>query len=210
MDQLDALQKDAITEIFNISMGRAADTLSRMVHEPVELTIPEISVSRRTEAASQFRRETEQIVCAVVQRFDGPFSADAVLMFPERKSLELVRLFIGEEMPLEQMTDMEQDAMGEIGNIILNSCVGAMANLFHAEFRGGLPRVKTGSVADILEISEPGQGSGPDGDDMVLILFIEFAIEKRAIDGYVAFMLDLPSAQELEARVDQFIARIAR
>ena len=209
MKQLDALQKDAITEIFNISMGRAADTLSRMVNEPVELSVPEITVSRRAEAAGKFGQETQQLVCAVVQRFDGPFSADAVLMFPESKSLELVRLFIGEEMPLDQMTDMEQDAMGEIGNIILNSCVGAMANLFHAEFTGGLPRVKNGSIADILEISEAAQGPGLSDDDLVLILFIEFAIEQRAIAGYVAFMLDLPSAAELENRVNRFIASAA-
>lgn len=210
MKQLDALQKDAIAEIFNISMGRAADSLSRMVREPVGLSIPEIVLSHRSEAAGQFSRETDQIVCAVIQRFEGPFSADAVLMFPEKKSLELVRLFIGEDMPLDAMTNMEQEAMSEIGNIILNSCVGAMANLFHAEFRGGLPRVQIGSFTEILESSPTEQRQVFDANDLVLTLFIEFIIEQRAIDGYVAFMLDLPSAEELEARVNQFIARIGR
>jgi chemotaxis protein CheC len=208
MKGLTDLQHDAITEIFNISVGRAGDTLSRMVHEPVQLNVPEILVSRRAEALQRFHGDTERAVCAVIQRFSGPFTTDAMLMFPEQKSLELVRLFIGEEMPLEQMTDMEQEAMAEIGNIILNSCVGAMANLFRTEFQGGLPRVRVGAMADILAISHLDQHPEVSGDDFVLLLFIQFAIEKRAIEGYVAFVLDLPSFEELAVQVDRFISRI--
>eukprot|EP00257_Ricinus_communis_P024177 XP_015584325.1 uncharacterized protein LOC107262641 [Ricinus communis] len=43
-------------------------------------------------------------------------------------------------MPLKELTEMEQEAMCEIGNIMLNSCVGTLANIFQRELQGSLPR----------------------------------------------------------------------
>ena len=206
MFELTELQKDAITEIFNIGVGQAGDSLSRMVREPVRLSVPDIRVSRRADALTCFQYSVALRVCAVIQRFSGPFVTDAMLMFPEERSLELIRLFVGEDLPLDEMTDMEQEAMAEIGNIILNACIGAMASLFQAEFRGGLPHVRLGEMADILEINNLDARPDLDGDDALLLLFIEFALQQREIKGYLAFVLDLPSSNQLRHRVDQFLA----
>ena len=50
----------------------------------------------------------------------------ALLIFPEQNGLDLVRLILRNSPPLSEMTEMEQEAFSEVGNIILNSCVGSI------------------------------------------------------------------------------------
>ena len=56
---------------------------------------------------------------AVSQQFSGPFDADAVLLFTEENTLEIVRDMMGSQMSIEELAEFEQEAMCELGNIIL-------------------------------------------------------------------------------------------
>jgi chemotaxis protein CheC len=89
-------------------------------------------------------------------------------MFPEDKSLEIVRLMVGEAVPLKELTEMEQEAMCEIGNIMLNSCVGTLANIFQRELQGSLPQYHVGTSDEILT------ATGSAADSVVLMLHIDF------------------------------------
>ena len=62
------------------------------------------------------------------QVFEGEITGRALLIFPDTKSLELVRAVIGGELPLEEIIELEQEALAEIGNIILNGCLATIAN----------------------------------------------------------------------------------
>ena len=67
-----------------------------------------------------------QALCCIAQHYvaGNAFDTDALLLFPERGSLEIVRRMLGRsEIQLDQITELEQDALGEIGNIIINSCM---------------------------------------------------------------------------------------
>ena len=203
MIALSALENDALIEIFNIGVGQAAASMSAIVNEAVRMSVPSISFINRAEAATLLGNrvfEPERI-CGVSQHYEGAFETEAILMFPEDKSLEIVRLMVGESVPLAELTDMEQEAMCEIGNIILNSCVGTLANIFQHELRGSLPAYHVGTSDEILTAS----GSAPDA--VVLMLHIDFVLEKHQIQGYVAFVLDLSAMHDLQAQITRYIAR---
>jgi chemotaxis protein CheC len=123
-------------------------------------------------------------------------------MFPEDKSLEIVRLMVGDSVSLKELTEMEQEAMNEIGNIILNSCVGTLANLFSQELRGSLPQYHVGTSEQILS------ASGGTADTAVLMLHIDFILEKHQIHGYVAFILDMSALADLREQVDRYLQNI--
>jgi chemotaxis protein CheC len=42
---------------------------------------------------------------------------------------------------------------------------------------------------------------------VVLMLHIDFVLEKHQIQGYVAFVLDLSAMDDLKAQINQYIAR---
>ena len=136
MFELTELQHDALVEIFNMGVGSAANAMSRIVNEEVAMSVPKITFQNRTDAATALGNRESRRISGVSQHYEGSFNTDAILMFPEEKSLEIVRLMVGDAVPMEELTEMEQEAMSEIGNIILNACVGTLANIFNTELHG--------------------------------------------------------------------------
>lgn len=202
MFNLTELQHDALVEIFNIGVGHAARAMSEIVNEDVTMSVPSISFLNRADAAAMLGNKDSARVCGVSQHYDGAFSTEAILMFPEDKSLDIVRLMVGESVPLQELTEMEQEAMSEIGNIILNSCVGTLANIFSQELSGSLPAYHVGTSEEILT------ATGGQADTVVLMLHIDFILETHQIHGYVAFILDLTALHDLQDQVDRYLARI--
>ncbi|MDL2358131.1 MAG: chemotaxis protein CheC [Pseudomonadota bacterium] len=196
---LTALQHDALVEIFNIGVGQAARAMSEIVSEEVTMSVPSIRFLNRADAAAMLGNSERVRVCGVSQHYEGAFSTDAILMFPEDKSLDIVRLMVGDAVSFHQLTEMEQEAMSEIGNIILNCCVGTLANLFEQELRGSLPVYHLGSSEQILG------AAGAPSDTVVLMLHIDFILQTHQIHGYVAFILDLCALTDLQALVDRFL-----
>jgi len=203
MFNLTELENDALIEIFNIGVGQAASSMSAIVKEAVRMSVPSISFIPRTEAARLLGQAdgVAERICGVSQRYRGAFDTEAILMFPEDKSLEIVRLMVGEAVPLKELTEMEQEAMCEIGNIMLNSCVGTLANIFQRELQGSLPQYHIGTSDEILT------ATGSQFNSVVLMLHIDFLLEKHQIHGYVAFVLDISALHDLKEQINLYIAR---
>lgn len=205
MITLNELEKDALGEIFNIGVGAAADVLSQMVNDTVRLSVPTVEVLSHEQANQYYVERIKRPLCAIRQTYVGEVTTEAILMFPEENSLELVRAMVGSEMPVAQLLDMEQDAMAEIGNIILNAIVSSMSSTLQLSFDGSLPEVSVISAERI--ISEVASKS-ENGSDLatVLALTIDFSLSARAVNGYLAFLLDIPSSEKLVASVGQYIS----
>ncbi|MCJ8296291.1 MAG: chemotaxis protein CheC, partial [Colwellia sp.] len=64
-DKLTPLEIDALTEIFNIGIGRAANSLNKMVSQTVDLTIPEIEILPNKHAKQKLDLDTTMEISAV-------------------------------------------------------------------------------------------------------------------------------------------------
>ena len=137
------------------------------------------------------------------QFFEGPFSGRALLIFPQAQSLELVRSIVGAEHSLEDIIDLEQEALAETGNIILNACLATIANVLRKSMRMSLPSVIRGDGATMFETEQ-----SPSDGNLVLFLYIDFTIKNRDIQGFIALLMDLPSITALKDIVKDFIADI--
>ncbi len=200
---LSELERDALTEIVNIGVSRAASSLRKMIGDQVLLSVPSIEVvSQRRAARLISEREVVDLV-AVRQDFSGPFSGRALLIFPETNSLELVRAVTGGELSAEEVVEMEHEALAETGNVILNSCLATMANMLKRSLTMTLPEVLRGNGATLFEIDEKATTEG-----LVLFLYIDFAVRQRDIRGYIAMLMDIPSLETLKELLDEFIARV--
>jgi chemotaxis protein CheC len=204
MFTLTELEHDALVELFNLGVGQAAAAMSQIVHEEVTMSVPTILFQTRADCVRTLGTSEGRRICAITQHYEGAFKTDAILMFPEEKSLEIVRLMVGQTLSMEELSEMEQEAMSEIGNIILNSCVATLANIAGKELQGSLPLYHVGTSAEILE------RTGSQWDGLVLTLKIDFSIERHQIHGYVAFLLDLTALHDLRQYIDNYLARITR
>ena len=203
--ELSDIEKDALAEIANMGVSRAAASLRQMVGEQVLLSVPAVNIVTREAAAGLVERGNSPRLVAVQQSFEGPFSGRALLIFPEAQSLELVRSIVGEEHSLEDVIDLEQEALAETGNIILNACLATIANVLRRSMRMSLPSVIRGDGATLFET----RSSDPDGD-LVLFLYIDFTIKSRDVRGFIALLMDLPSITALKEIVGDFIEGIEK
>ena len=200
---LTEIENDALTELVNIGVSRAAAGLRQMVGEEVLLSVPSIDVvNYKTAVALLGERETDELV-AVRQDFSGAFSGRALLIFPQANSLELVRAVVGPDMPTDELAEMEQEALAETGNIILNGCLATMANMLHRSLSMSLPEVLRGNGAHLFELDAQIEDEG-----LVLFLYINFSMLNRNIRGYIAMLMDLPSLAALRVLIGDFIARV--
>ena len=199
------LERDALGELSNIAMGKAADSLRKMIQHEVLLAVPLVDILSTRAAANLVGKPDNHQLVAVRQDFAGPFSGRALLIFPEAQSLELVRSIVGEEHSLEDVIDLEQEALAETGNIILNACLATIANVLRRSMRMSLPSVIRGDGATLFET----RSSDPDGD-LVLFLYIDFTIKSRDVRGFIALLMDLPSITALKEIVGDFIEGIEK
>jgi chemotaxis protein CheC len=199
---LNELQLDALTELVNIGVSRAASSLREMVGSQVHLSVPNVSLESRSRAIAILAEREMSNLVAVHQVFEGDVTGRALLIFPETKSLELVRAITGGDLPLEDIIELEQEALAETGNILLNSCLATIANMLQRSLKMSLPEVLRGDAATFFNLAPP-----PEGGDVVMFLYINFAVRERDISGYIAMIMDLPSLTALKHLLNEFIER---
>jgi chemotaxis protein CheC len=200
---LSEIEQDVIAEIANMGVSRAANGLRQMVGHEVLLSVPAVNVVTREAAARLVERGGSSKLVAVQQSFEGPFSGRALLIFPAAQSLELVRSIVGDEHSLEDIIDLEHEALAETGNVILNACLATIANVLRQTMRMSLPTVVRGDGGKLFGVqSDPAEGN------LVLFLYIDFTVKNREIRGFIALLLDLPAIAALKVIVRDFVAGI--
>lgn len=196
---LTEFEQDALAEIANLGVSRAANSLRQMLGEQVFLAVPKVQmVERQTASALVERGSHSSRLVAVQQSFDGPFAGKALLIFPEEQSLELVRTIVGQQHSLEDVIDLEQEALAETGNIILNACLATIANVLRRTMNMSLPVVIRGNGETLF-------GDSNEQDNLVLFLYIDFRTKARDIQGLIALLMDMPSITVLKAIVTDYI-----
>lgn len=200
---LDELERDALTELVNIGVSRAAASLRKMVGSQVLLSVPSVEVVTQNAAAALIgQRESDDLV-AIRQEFGGAFSGKALLIFPEDNSLELVRAIVGDEVDAAEVASLKDEALAETGNVILNGCLGTIANMLNQSLQMSLPQVLYGDGKVLFDV-----GVEPGTNGLVLFLYIDFSVRDRNIRGYIAMIMDLPSLVMLKKLLGDFIDRV--
>jgi chemotaxis protein CheC len=199
---LTELELDAMTELVNLGVSKAATNLALMVREEVVLTVPKVALLSRGDAIRTLGERESRNLVAVHQTFNGAIVGRALLIFPEEKSLELVRSLVGSDLSNEEIIELEQEALAETGNVILNSCLATIANSLESSLKISLPEVLRGESSRFFNLPPP-----PQAGTTVMFIYINFAVRRRNIEGYIAMMMDLPSLTALQLLLRALIQR---
>jgi len=199
---LDEFELDALTEIVNLGISQAATSLAEMVRQEVTLTVPAVTLVTRDEAIRTLGERASTNLVAVHQVFEGDITGRALLIFPEAKSLELVRAIVGGDLSIEEIIELEQEALAETGNVILNGCLATIANQLQRSLKISLPEILHGDSSVFFNLEPP-----PAPGDTVMLVYINFTVRHRDIEGYIAMLLDMPSIHTLQVLLRELIQR---
>lgn len=202
---LSELERDALTEIVNIGVSRAAASLRRMIGDEVLLSVPAAEVVSRQAAAAMIADREQTPLVAVRQDFAGAFSGRALLILPAANGASLVRAVLGDAVSAEEVFALQEETLTETGNLVLNNCLGTMANMLRESLTLSLPDLDH-SGPDALFAAGAEDAAGAAG--VVLFLYINFSIRHHDIRGYIAMLMDMPSLAMLQQLIAGFITSV--
>ena len=166
--------------------------------------MPSVEIVGRSTAATLIRQRESDDLVAVSQNFEGAFNGRALLIFPQANSMALVRAVAGQSLDDDEASELENEALAETGNVVLNGCLATMANMLRLPLTMSLPLVIRGPGHALFETTEMEDGS----EGVVMFIYINFSVMDRDIRGYIAMLMDMPSLTNLRGLIASFIARV--
>lgn len=198
-------QKDAVTELVNIAFSRTAAALAELTGNRVELSVPEVAahpISGLMPALSKFVRGD---VATVHQIFGGPVSGDAFLLLDVEGAARLVGLLTDAGAPTLQMGSSAKEVLAEIGNILLNACLGVFGDLLHVRFTFAVPRIHLETLHSMMD----SLVIGTDELRHALLVGARFRVRASEVTGCMVLVLGVTSLEEFVRAVEDWAERAA-
>jgi chemotaxis protein CheC len=139
--KLSDMQLDGLREIANIGSGTAATALSSMLGRAVDLNVPKALALELADAVDAVGTPDDDVT-AVVLGVAGDLEATVVLLF-DPTSADTICSLLGVD-PAD--AEMSLSALGEVGNILGSSYIGAMGQMAGLE----LEPMPPAALADML------------------------------------------------------------
>ena len=179
---------DAMQELINIGVRRAASVLNEMIDAQISLQIRHIKIK----SVRELQRELEmhlggKRVAAVLQDFSGPFSGIAELVFPTDSASNLAAILTGEELGTPDLDAVRISTLSEVGNILINCVIGSIGNLVNQTLFYELPAYLEDTVENLLNYKDNGTYK------TMLLAQTQFAIEQHHIRGDIILIFEVNS-----------------
>jgi len=190
---------DALQELLNIGVGRAAGSLNLMLEKPIRLHIPFIQMGTLDELSQDIQQITEDTLSSVQLPFKGTFSGSACLLFPAVSAAALVMALAGESEDTDSMDSLREATLTEIGNIVLNGVMGSLANILQHQITYSVPFYQETSLRGLL------QPAPSDPSEMVLWAQTHFTIEEYNLTGDIMLLFGIPDLELLINAISQLL-----
>jgi chemotaxis protein CheC len=196
-------QNDSISELINIAFSRTGAALSDLTGERVLLSPPSVSMHKTTELASALAHFVPGEVASIHQVFAGPVAGDALLLLNYAGAMELTNLLVEDHTPNGYLDESAREVLTEVGNILLNACLGMFGNLLHVHVSFSVPRLHLESLDHL--ISE----LITDEHRYALVVATAFQIRDSRVSGFLVMALSVASLDRLLHEVDEWEGRQA-
>ena len=158
-DLLSSMEKDALGEIGNISMGSAATTLSVLVGHKVNITTPTVSVDTMSTIQNQYPMPYLVVEVGYVIGING----NNILAIQASDASIIADLMMGGDglNPQEELTDIHMSAVGEAMNQMMGTVATSLSTMFNKKIDISPPKVNLidlgaeDKITDLVNNDEP-------------------------------------------------------
>ncbi|OUL23711.1 chemotaxis protein CheC [Nostoc sp. 106C] len=178
-------QLDALQELINIGVGRAASLLNEMVDSHIHLEIPFVKVLTSADAYQELAtRFHDDCLAAVRLGFTGSFYGTAGLIFPTESASTLVAVLTGEEPGSTDLDAVKIGTLSEIGNIVINGVMGSISNVLRQHLNYTLPVYLEDKIENLLTSANVSKSQ-------ILLAQARFTIEQLELIGDIILIFEL-------------------
>ena len=193
-------QQDALTELINIAFARTAASLAQLSGHRVRLDVPDIQMYAIDELPAAVATLITEEIATVHQIFTGPVSGDALLLLNYQGAVTLTDLLTGSPLPRARMDASAREALTEIGNILLNACLGMFGNLLKVQVTFSMPRLHMDNLDQLLRSITIGS----EELRYAVVVSTAFHVKESAISGYLIIVLGVSSLDRLIHAVESW------
>ena len=198
--ELNPIQHDALVELLNIGFGRAGASLSKLTQQRVLLDVPQVAIHPITHLNQSLGKLVNERVASVHQVFSGPVAGDALLLLDPIAAATLTEL-LTDVPPLSMDLDpSSREVFTEVGNIVLNACIGTFGNMLDVPVSFSVPDVDVTTVHSVVDrMLDIG-----DALRYALVITAGFRLRESAVTGYVVIVLTVLSLKRLIDALDRW------
>jgi chemotaxis protein CheC len=174
------IKLDALQEVFNIGTGQAANALSALMSQKVLINIPSINLVP-IEKVTEHLGGSKELIVGVYFQIVGDLGGRIMLLFNQENAHKMASMLVGDPDIHEiKLSDVNMSSIMEMGNIIANSYLNALAGLLDMKLYPSIPYFAEdmlGAVVDFLliELAEVA--------DQALLINTEMEMESENIKG---------------------------
>ncbi len=198
--ELNPIQHDALVELLNIGFGRAGASLSKLTQQRVLLDVPQVAVHPITHLNQSLGRLVNERVASVHQVFSGPVAGDALLLLDPIAAATLTELLTDVPPISMDLDPSSREVFTEVGNIVLNACIGTFGNMLDVPVSFSVPNV---DVTTVHAVVDRMLDSG-DALRYALVITAGFRLRESAVTGYVVIVLTVLSLKRLIDALDRW------
>lgn len=185
-------QADVLREVGNIGAGHAAMALSTLLQSEVRMSVTSARICQFDEIAEEIGG-AEAVIVAVFLRMSGDLSGNMMFLLSLASAKQLIqRLLPGEEV--EDFTELEMSALGEVGNILGGSYLNALSLLTSLRLQQSVPAVAIDMAGAVLDIGILMAGQVADS---VVLIHTSIWQGTTNIDGHFFLLPDPDSGMPL-------------
>lgn len=192
-----AYHLDALREIVNTGVGRAAASLNALLDSHIELDVPSIRVFDPADIDLGRDDIYRAELACVKLNFNGFFAGSAVLVFPPESAVKLVSSLTGEPPGTQNLNAVMAGTLNEVGNIVINCVIGTIGNMLRESFDFSLPNYLEGRLNELLICHEHQDA------EKILLILTRFKVEDRHVEGSIFLFFEVGSFETLISAIDR-------
>ena len=201
---------DALRELINIGVGRAAGALNDMVGAHVQLHVPSVRLVSLADIGETTKSIAGQKLAAVRLDFSGEIQGTARLVFPADSASKLVTLLTGEELGTPDLDSLRAGTLTEVGNILLNGVMGSISNVLERHVSYQLPTYSEETPEDLAEaVRLQADAAVLLAQTHLLVGQSHFSLEQEKIEGEVTLLFGIGSFEFLVKRIHRMYEEIS-
>ena len=203
---LTAQETDALTELINIAFARTGAALSDLTGHRVLLEPPTVALHLTSELHRQLGRFVPGEVAWIHQVFDGPVAGDALLLLNYDGAVQLTELLTDDIPATNRLDESAREVLTEVGNILLNACLGVFGNILKVHVGFSVPRLRLNNVDELIQWLNESQ----EELRYALVIFTKFQVRDSEVNGFLVLVLSMSAFDRLVTELDNWIEEEGR
>lgn len=189
-----AIDFDGLKETANIGTGHAAVALSNILKKKVNISLPDMKLSKFSEVSSVVSFPAGMVV-GIYSKVEEGLKGNIITIFPFDVANNLIKLFFPEkaESKSDKLEEEDKKLLTKLGIATYMSYLSSLGKFFEKKIYFDPPNIVTSfgdSIFDFMSLGVDDQGD-------VLVIRLGFDVEKTDVKGDFLLLFTADSLQEV-------------